>query len=1027
MSDEARIPASEATPPPRARKRRIFVWLGAITVTMLAYFGWRWYTAPDYKSMLDRGQLLLAKREYEQALSSARQMIELAPDFTPALFLAAQAELGLKHRDSALEYLSRIPDDGSPDAVSARISAAQIYLRELYRLEPAEQQLRRALEQDPDRKDALELMVYLLGIESRSFEAIPWRLRLLSQSQKQQPQETLHLFSLSLADNALENPETIVLMEQHSPDDPGAQVAAARLRFELRQYDQSLELAKRASSRLEACGEAYARWGLCVVELGDEQKFDEWNAALTEKALEHPGVWFSRGLWAVKKNRLQVAVRCFWETLKRNPEHQKANYQLGQLLVSLDRPKDADLFLSRSHALEEYMRIAEMAHQVALPSACASAAIQAEKIGLLWEAYGWGQAAVALDPQIVAAQQLVDRLASRLTELSFKRSAEGTNPADRLDFSSYPAGADPSADPERAAMVKSGEQDSLHADGSSGGDRDAIAFEDVASRIGLDFTYLNAGDPKNGGLEKMFEVVGGGVGVLDFDADGYPDLWFAQGSDSFPPGVQTESLDRLFRLGADGQYRDVTSQAMFVENGFTQGVTVGDANSDGFADVFISNIGKNRLFINNGDATFSEVDGPFAEKDQYSVSALIADLNGDGWPDIYEVNYLAGDDLFTKVCGDNDGFVGSCLPHLFEGSPDQFYLNLGNGEFENVSRESGIDGVVGKGLGIVALRAETDRLLQLFIANDIGPNFFWINQSEKGGRPRFIEQGLIAGLALNRNGKSESSMGVAAGDYNGDGLYDLFVTNFDNETNTLYAQQDQFLFTDLTMDSHLGDKSEPYVGWGAQFLDVDLDGWPDLIVTNGHVNDLSRHGKPFRMPVQVFRNRGDGTFVELSASQLGPFFTQRLLGRGLARLDWNRDGREDAVITHLDAPAALLTNTTQNVGRYLTLELRGVQSPRDAIGTIVRLKIGERVIVRQLTAGDGNQVSNQRLLVFGLGQGHTHARADESAESEIAQLVVSWPSGETQMFERIPFGSSWICIEGMPELVRTASGGLSRK
>ena len=313
----------------------------------------------------------------------------------------------------------------------------------------------------------------------------------------------------------------------------------------------------------------------------------------------------------------------------------------------------------------------------------------------------------------------------------------------------------------------------------------------------------------------------------------------------------------------------------------------------------------------------------------------------------------------------------------------------------------------GKGLGIIAADFDRSGKLSLFVANDVAPNFFFSNQtSQPGSRPQFVEQALLMGLSLNADAQQESSMGVAADDANGDGLIDLFITNFDNESNTLYCQQPGQIFLDVTQSSNLTDRSVPLLGWGTQFIDGELDGMPDLIVTNGHVNDLRSKGRPYQMPPQYFRNTGKGRFEELSSQTLGPFFEGQYLGRGMARVDWNRDGLEDVVISHLDVPVALLTNTTQKRGHSLSLRLVGVESARDAIGTTVTVKSGNRTLVRQLTAGDGNQSSNQRLLVFGLGE-----------SSQAHRVEVRWPSGRIQEFENLAADTEYIVVEGYSDPV----------
>jgi hypothetical protein len=346
---------------------------------------------------------------------------------------------------------------------------------------------------------------------------------------------------------------------------------------------------------------------------------------------------------------------------------------------------------------------------------------------------------------------------------------------------------------------------------------------------------------------------------------------------------------------------------------------------------------------------------------------------------------------------------------LFPATDDRLLLNWGDGTFRDVTRAAGITGKNGKGLGIVAADFAASGRLSLFVANDGTPNFFYDNVTSPGEPiPRFAENGVLSGLAFDRAGAFQACMGVAADDATGDGLLELFVTNFYNESNTLYVPEVSGRFySDQTAEFGLRDGSLRMLGFGTQFIDGDLDGWPDLIITNGHVQEPSKAGIPFAMRAQYYRNLKGTAFEEVEAETLGPFFQQLRLGRGLARLDWNRDGRDDAVISHIASPAALLTNQTSPAGHFLALQLRGTNGSRDAIGTIVRVMSGGRTITRQLTAGDGYQASNQRQLIFGLGPAE-----------KIDQVEIQWLGGGRQTFTDLSLDTEYIALEGRDSLVK---------
>ncbi len=316
---------------------------------------------------------------------------------------------------------------------------------------------------------------------------------------------------------------------------------------------------------------------------------------------------------------------------------------------------------------------------------------------------------------------------------------------------------------------------------------------------------------------------------------------------------------------------------------------------------------------------------------------------------------------------------------------------------------SGIDVPNGKGLGIVAADFSGTGRLNLFVANDSVPNFYFVNQADQvGASPKFTEEALVSGLALSHDGLSAAWMGVAAGDANGDGRLDLFSTTYADQAKSLFIQEAAGgAFTDAIVSSGLNEPTWKMLGFGTQFLDGELDGWPDLVITNGHVFDLSHLNQAYQMPPQYFRNLGQGKFSEVPATQLGDFFSQKYLGRGLARLDWNRDGLDDFAVSNMMAPAGLVTNRTTSHGHFCTLRVVGTKSSRDAIGTSVTLKSGDRTWTQQLTAGDGYQASNERKLHFGLG-----------VSSTIDAVTITWLGGESMTLTDLTCDAEWLLVEG---------------
>ena len=606
-------------------------------------------------------------------------------------------------------------------------------------------------------------------------------------------------------------------------------------------------------------------------------------------------------------------------------------------------------------------------------------------MGREWEACAWGLVARRQFPDSTWPGEVFARLTAKLGK-QLPLVTDSANLALRHDLSESA---------EFASILD--RLPASHSDDRGRQRHSTIRF--VESAESPDFVYLNGDDPSTPGA-RMYEQTGGGVAVLDFDGDRWPDLYFTQGGEAdSPTNVPTPSplvMDRLFRNVQGRSFVDVTAQAGLVERGFGQGGTAGDFDNDGFPDLYVANIGRNQLYRNNGDGTFSDITAQCGlVGDDWTTSCVLVDLNADGLPDIYDVNYVSGPKLFEIICQGH-----ACSPKAFAGAPDRLFLNRGDGTFEFTP--SALSDSNGKGLGIVALDLHVRGRPSLFVANDQVPNFLLRNHATNDRfNLRLEDEALVAGVALNQDGLAMASMGISCDDANGDGLMDFFVTTFKDESRLLFLQDAAGLFTDATNGAGLRAFGQSYVGWGAQFVDADLDGEPDLITVNGHVDDYRGEGGEFHMPPQFFHNLGGGRFTELLSDAAGPYFSQKYLGRGLARLDWNGDGRMDAVASNIGAHASLVTNLSTSVGQYLSVRLHARTTARDAIGSVVDVVTEQRRWSKQLVAGDGYMASNERMLQFGL--------RDAAA---VKELRVRWPSGAVTTMLNLPTNAMVELVEG---------------
>lgn len=979
-------------------QRKYRWWFASSVVLTIAVLCWWVQTDSTPSAALHKAALLsMVQGDYSQAEKLAIRLSQREGQLAAGRLLAAQAAAKADRPQAALMHYALVPDDGSASGLQALLEAGDLQMNLLRKLTAAEQNYHRILVHAPHDVTAHYRLAYILGMEGRSWEAVPHRLELLRADRA----EPVQVILLALNDTAEENIDQVHQFATASPDDPAAMSALAWTELRHENFDKALPLLQKVVRSAPQLLAAQAWYGRLLIDQ-PESEFPRWNSNLPANAALHPEIWCTRGRWALKNAQPKVAIRCFWEATRLDPEHMVAQFQLGSILASEGKMKQAQPFLRRAELLGNYTIAAKSYQLVSSPQNIQTCVRCATELGLRWEAWGWTQLLDRATPRRPAIQQQLKSLRSQLDATdasSLVRSDPEFHPAKHLDVNDYPL-------PDWRSPQSSNRAAQAHqVTGLS-----KIAFTDSAIAAGIQFQYRNGSQVGSGG-EYMYEISGGGVAVLDYDRDGWPDMYLTQGTDWPPDPAQRRHMDQLYRNGADDQFRAVTQQAGISEVRFSQGPAIGDVDQDGFPDLFISNIGTNTLYHNNGDGTFTDItqQAGVTGDGAWTISSVLADLNGDTLPDLYNVNYLNGRDIYSRPCGTTSSEERSgCSPLQFNAAPDQFFLNLGDGRFQELTKAAGFDVPDGKGMGVVAADFDGSGKLSLFVANDAVPNFFFVNHSTMpGDLPRFLEQAYASGLAVDADGRAQACMGVAAGDANVDGLLDLYITNYRAESKTLYLNQSALSFLDDTRRSGLREPGFDLLGFGTQFLDADLDGLPDLIVTNGHIGNFSHSGIPYEMRPQFFQNVGTGRFVELTAPTLGPFFKGVYLGRGLARIDWNRDGLDDCVISHVSTPVALLTNQTQTANNFITFQLCGITSDRDAIGTRVTVTSGNKRWSQQLVAGDGYQASNHRQLIFGLGE-----------TTRIDKVEVLWQSGIRQALHDFQINCEYLLLENRTTPIR---------
>ncbi|NND99761.1 MAG: CRTAC1 family protein [Pirellulaceae bacterium] len=516
----------------------------------------------------------------------------------------------------------------------------------------------------------------------------------------------------------------------------------------------------------------------------------------------------------------------------------------------------------------------------------------------------------------------------------------------------------------------------------------------VAKQVGIDFQWYQDKQINIASIP-IHESIGGGIAVIDFDLDGWPDVYFAQGSGE-PPTDQCTRSNLLYR-NLQGQFVDTTQTSDASDRNYGSGLAAGDVNQDGFTDLYLGSLGHNRLLINNGDGTFRDATSTLGDvADRFTSSLAIGDINGDALPDLYETVYIEMEGGFKLPEIAEDGTEIQPSPLLHYAQSDRWYENRGDGTY--VMREIGREiAKPGTGLGVVITDFASDGNNEVFVGNDVRPNHFLVHT----GNNQLSNAADAMGLANGYSGVANGCMGIATGDFNRDGEIDLHVTNFSLESANLYVQTKGGGFTDLAARYGIDQASWPMVGFGTKAVDIDRNGWLDLFVTNGHIFDMRKEGEGFQMPPQCLINRGV-RFAATDVDDDSDYWNREYLGRAMTTIDYNRDGAIDLLIGHLDQPTALLKNETPTPGSWIQFELVGTQSERDAIGARVTVTSGDQTWTQWVTAGDGYFCSDESVLDFGLG-------VDQDT---VDSVQIRWPSGEQQEFPLVKTTERYLVIEG---------------
>jgi hypothetical protein len=528
-------------------------------------------------------------------------------------------------------------------------------------------------------------------------------------------------------------------------------------------------------------------------------------------------------------------------------------------------------------------------------------------------------------------------------------------------------------------------------------------FEDIAEKAGLTIENVFGGvDTK----QYIVETTGTGVAIFDYDNDGWPDIFIVNGTtlEGFPEGKAP--TNHLYRNNHDGTFTDVTAKAGLTATGWGQGVCVGDYDNDGWDDLYITYYGKNRLY-HNEHGVFREVAeraGVAGTGKAWGTGCAFVDYDRDGLLDLIVANYVDFDLSTAPKPGERPSCVWKgvpvmCGPRGLPGAKNLLYHNLGGGKFEDVTTKAHIDQTTGHyAFSVSTLDYDDDGWPDIYVACDSTPSILYHNNHDG----TFTDVAVVAGAAFNEDGREQAGMGSTIADFNGDGTLDIFRTNFSDDTSTLYRNNGNGTFDDVTFAAGLGLHTQ-YLGWGTMFFDFDNDGWPDLLLVNGHVYpevDKQHLGSNYQEPKILYHNNGNGTFTDISA-EAGRGIVTATSARGLAIGDLWNDGRLSAVISNMNARPMLLANQVKNGNHWIGFRTLGTKSNHDGLGARITLRAGGRARVDEVRSGSSYSSNSDMRVHFGLGQ-----------TNKVDYVEVRWLSGLVEKFENLAVDSIHDLKEG---------------
>ena len=908
---------------------------------------------------VEEASAALEAGDIERAFRIVEQLDATSPD-SEVTYLMAVIE-GLRgNNEHALAVMQELPDfQFDPRLLTM---AAQFALA-VPRLSVARGLLEQALEISPEHDEAVRM---LIGLEGNLLNVQKVRTLIAGLDRRDKATaEDVFLFC-SGSRVSYDRYENVKRLEPAYRIEPGQGEIAYAL------INNYLAMNRLADARkvIDAAAQTASNgWliSLAAAELavisGDFQQASESLLKINSRGTKSANYWIVLGRVLKKQGAFAAAVQAYQNAAQLAPFDPEPVYALSRLLIE-SAPEEAERLKQTTRLLQQLsVQVEAVVTLTSFEEAVESFPLIVEK---LIDAGAFREARVCLD----------------WLKSEGYRSRDATAQEERLMqlASALPTELVP---PSTLGLPTVDTSSLTHSQSETAETQDSILFVDATDDLQVQFQYVAPSDART----TILTSLGGGVAAFDIDCDGAVDLYFPQGGSL--PGTTGLSADTdcLLRRRQD-VFFDSSAAAIPAVRGYSHGTAAGDVNGDGFADLLVTNFGLNQLLLNNGDGTFTDttVDVGMGAS-EWSVSSAFEDFDNDGDLDVYVVNYLTIDVQDMEACTDERSTP--CGPLNVPACQDRLYENLSDSRFQDVTQSSGIVVPDGKGLGVVVRDFDGDGRRDVFVGNDTTHNRLFFNQSADQGM-NFQEASASAGVAVGGDGKLEACMGIASADLNNNGFPEIFVTNFEGETNTLYTNMGGRTFVDSTEAMELGRSSYRMMGWGTQFLDIDDDSMLDLVVLNGHLHNDS-------MLAQIYLQK-NARFNAPSAYQ-GDYFNDKWLGRALAVADVNRDALPDLIATHRTGQPRILLNHSGTQQRF-GIRLIATNSHRDALGAKVVVESGDSVVTRTLTSDGGYLTANERALWFVVPE-----------SGVVDTLSVEWPSGHRQQLRNLSPQLNSIVVE----------------